>query len=214
MVSVTSHLRAIIRPLAVTSIIVLFFVFLFNYNLSSYRSENSIPYVALGLIGKTSEASSVGNATPKIWAEIKTNASEIKQLTTLVPRVIEKKLTELCPVVSPKLGKSKKLIYLFNKNKIVYDCSVGWTNITSEMKEALLKEDQVKVELKMKEAGLGIGGRYEPIECRSRNKVAIVVPYRDRKEHLTVFLHYLHPFLQRQQLNYVIIIVEQSGIDR
>jgi hypothetical protein len=39
-------------------------------------------------------------------AEIKTNASEIEQLTTLVPRV-EKKLTELCPVVSPKLGKSE-----------------------------------------------------------------------------------------------------------
>jgi hypothetical protein len=107
MVSVTSQLRAIIRPLAVTCIIVLFFVFLFNYNLSSYRSENSISYVALGLIGKTSEASSVlGNATPKMLAEIKTNASEIEQLTTLVPRV-EKKLTELCPVVSPKLGKSE-----------------------------------------------------------------------------------------------------------
>jgi hypothetical protein len=81
------------------------------------------------------------------------------------------------------------------------------------MKEAFLKEDQVKIELKMKEAGLRIGGRYEPIECRSRHKVAIVVPYRDRKDHLTVLLHYLHPFLQRQQLNYVIIIVEQSGID-
>ncbi len=103
---------------------------------------------------------------------------------------------------------------MFNKNKIVYNCSVGWTNITSEMKEALLKEDEVQVELKMKEVGLGIGGRYEPIECRSRHKVAIVVPYRDRKDHLTVFLHYLHPFLQRQQLNYVIIIVEQSGIYR
>jgi N-terminal region of glycosyl transferase group 7 len=89
---------------------------------------------------------------------------------------------------------------------------VGWTNITSEMEEALLKEDQVKVESKMKEAGLEIGGRYEPSECRSRHKVAIVVPYRDREDHLTVFLRYLHPFLMRQQLNYVVIIVEQSGM--
>jgi hypothetical protein len=107
MVSVTSQLRAIIRPLAITCIIVLFFVFLFNYNLSSYRSENSISYVALGLIGKTSETSSVlGNATPKMLEEIKTNASEIEQLTNVVPRV-EQKLIELCPIVSPKLGKSK-----------------------------------------------------------------------------------------------------------
>ncbi len=107
---VASHLWAIARPLAVTCIIVLFFVFLFNYNLSSYRSENSIPYVTLGLIGKTSEASSIGNATPKMLAEIKTNASEIEQLTTLVPHQssrVEKKLIELCPLISPKLGKSK-----------------------------------------------------------------------------------------------------------
>ncbi|XP_059352980.1 beta-1,4-N-acetylgalactosaminyltransferase bre-4-like [Daphnia carinata] len=38
-----------------------------------------------------------------------------------------------------------------------------------------------------------------------------MVPYRDRKDHLTVYLRYLHPFLQRQQLNYVIIVVEQSN---
>ena len=90
--------------------------------------------------------------------------------------------------------------------------AVGWINISSETKETLLKEDEMTVELKMKEAGLKMGGRYEPETCQSRNKVAIVVPYRDRKDHLTVFLRYLHPFLQRQQLNYVIIVVEQSGI--
>ena len=90
--------------------------------------------------------------------------------------------------------------------------AVGWINISSETKETLLKEDEMTVELKMKEAGLKMGGKYEPETCQSRNKVAIVVPYRDRKDHLTVFLRYLHPFLQRQQLNYVIIVVEQSGI--
>jgi hypothetical protein len=90
--------------------------------------------------------------------------------------------------------------------------AVGWINISLETKETLLKEDEMTVELKMKEAGLKMGGRYEPETCQSRHKVAIVVPYRDRKDHLTVFLRYLHPFLQRQQLNYVIIVVEQSGI--
>ena len=90
--------------------------------------------------------------------------------------------------------------------------AVGWINISSETKETLLKEDEMTVELKMKEAGLKMGGKYEPETCQYRNKVAIVVPYRDRKDHLTVFLRYLHPFLQRQQLNYVIIVVEQSGI--
>ncbi len=79
------------------------------------------------------------------------------------------------------------------------------------MVKFLLEEDENTVKMKMKNAYLKIGGRYEPNECRSRNKVAIVVPYRDRKDHLSVFLRYLHPFLQRQQLNYVIIVVEQSG---
>ncbi len=54
------------------------------------------------------------------------------------------------------------------------------------------------------------GGKYEPAECQSRNRIAIVVPYRNRADHLAVFLRYMHPFLQRQQLSYIIIVVEQS----
>ena len=77
--------------------------------------------------------------------------------------------------------------------------------------QTILEEDEVTVQLKMKEAGLTPGGRYTPKGWQSRQKVAIVVPVRNRKDHLTVFLHYMHPFLQRQQLNYVIIVVEQSG---
>lgn len=112
---------------------------------------------------------------------------------------------------------SELIFYVLINNDVIVnsfrgDCTVGWTNISSETKETLLKEDEMTVELKMKEAGLKMGGRYEPETCQSRHKVAIVVPYRDRKDHLTVFLRYLHPFLQRQQLNYVIIVVEQSGI--
>jgi beta-1,4-galactosyltransferase 1 len=33
---------------------------------------------------------------------------------------------------------------------------------------------------------------------------------RDREDHLTIFLHHLHPILQRQQLNYQIFVIEQS----
>jgi beta-1,4-galactosyltransferase 1 len=34
--------------------------------------------------------------------------------------------------------------------------------------------------------------------------------FRDREDHLTIFLHHLHPILQRQQLNYQIFVIEQS----
>jgi hypothetical protein len=62
----------------------------------------------------------------------------------------------------------------------------------------------------MRKAGVTAGGRYEPSECRSRHKIAVVVPVRNRSRHLAIFTRYMHPFLQRQQLDYTVIVVEQS----
>jgi hypothetical protein len=53
------------------------------------------------------------------------------------------------------------------------------------------------------------GGHGQPEACYARHKVAVVVPYRDRETHLRVFLHNLHAVLQKQQLDYAIVIVEQ-----
>jgi hypothetical protein len=53
------------------------------------------------------------------------------------------------------------------------------------------------------------GGLYKPPDCRSRHKVAIVIPYRNREKHLKIFLNNMHPFLQKQQLEYGIYIVDQ-----
>ena len=55
---------------------------------------------------------------------------------------------------------------------------------------------------------LAAGGHGAPAACRARHRVAIIVPYRDREEHLRVFLHNLHAFLLKQQLDYGIFIVE------
>ncbi|XP_064629551.1 beta-1,4-N-acetylgalactosaminyltransferase bre-4-like isoform X2 [Lineus longissimus] len=54
------------------------------------------------------------------------------------------------------------------------------------------------------------GGLYKPPDCRSRHKVAIVIPYRNREKHLKIFLNNMHPFLQKQQLEYGIYVVEQK----
>ncbi|XP_045205522.2 beta-1,4-N-acetylgalactosaminyltransferase bre-4-like [Mercenaria mercenaria] len=54
------------------------------------------------------------------------------------------------------------------------------------------------------------GGTYTPTNCSSKQKTAIVVPYRDREEHLKIFLRHMHPFLQRQQLEYGIFIIEMD----
>ncbi|CAG9536664.1 unnamed protein product [Cercopithifilaria johnstoni] len=53
------------------------------------------------------------------------------------------------------------------------------------------------------------GGHGKPRSCKSRHRVAIIVPYRDREAHLRILLHNLHSLLTKQQLDYAIFVVEQ-----
>lgn len=55
------------------------------------------------------------------------------------------------------------------------------------------------------------GGRYKPPDCESKHKTAVIIPHRNREQHLKYLLYHLHPFLQRQQLNYGIYIIHQAG---
>ncbi|XP_060940811.1 beta-1,4-galactosyltransferase 2 [Limanda limanda] len=55
------------------------------------------------------------------------------------------------------------------------------------------------------------GGRYTPPDCRPRWKVAIIIPFRHRENHLKYWLHYLHPILRRQKIDYGIYIINQLG---
>ena len=54
-----------------------------------------------------------------------------------------------------------------------------------------------------------VGGRWYPTHCVARHRIAIIVPYRNREEHLRRLVYALHPVLQRQQLDYTIFVVEQ-----
>ncbi|XP_013140807.1 PREDICTED: beta-1,4-N-acetylgalactosaminyltransferase bre-4-like [Papilio polytes] len=53
------------------------------------------------------------------------------------------------------------------------------------------------------------GGQYAPPNCTARHKIAIIVPFRDRDQHLPIFLNHMHPFLMKQQLEYGIFVIEQ-----
>jgi hypothetical protein len=55
---------------------------------------------------------------------------------------------------------------------------------------------------------LNNGGLWSPKSCKARYRIAIIVPYRDRDSNLKLFLHHMHPFLMRQQLDYGIFLVE------
>ena len=52
-------------------------------------------------------------------------------------------------------------------------------------------------------------GYWAPRDCIARQRLAVIVPYRNRELHLTAFLSHMHRFLQRQQLEYRIFIIEQ-----
>ncbi|XP_078461597.1 beta-1,4-galactosyltransferase 2-like isoform X4 [Lampetra planeri] len=55
------------------------------------------------------------------------------------------------------------------------------------------------------------GGRFRPANCVSKQKVAIIIPFRHRDEHLKYWLYYLHPILQRQTIEYGIYVINQFG---
>ncbi|KAM9399473.1 beta-1,4-galactosyltransferase 1-like [Salvelinus alpinus] len=59
--------------------------------------------------------------------------------------------------------------------------------------------------------GLQEGGRYKPHDCVALQKVALIIPFRHRDEHLKFWLYYLHPILQRQQLDYGVYVINQDG---
>ncbi|XP_069886261.1 beta-1,4-galactosyltransferase 4 [Dipodomys merriami] len=88
-----------------------------------------------------------------------------------------------CPSVSPKLRGQSKLIFK--------------PDLTLE--EVQAKNPQVH------------RGRYHPEECKALQKVAILIPHRNREKHLMYLLEHLHPFLRRQQLAYGIYIIHQAG---
>ncbi len=53
------------------------------------------------------------------------------------------------------------------------------------------------------------GGHWFPTICQAEQRLAIIICYRKREEHLKMFLHHMHPFLQQQQLDYTVFVVNQ-----
>ncbi|TPP39777.1 UDP-Gal:betaGlcNAc beta 1 4-galactosyltransferase polypeptide 4 [Fasciola gigantica] len=54
-------------------------------------------------------------------------------------------------------------------------------------------------------------GSWQPVGCQSHQKVAVLIPYRDRELHLRLLLARLHQLLQHQRIQYRIYVIEQAG---
>lgn len=70
------------------------------------------------------------------------------------------------------------------------------------------------IENELKDLNLTYGGKNSPIlksdSKETIQKVAIIVPYRNREKNLNIFLLYMHQFLSRQNIYYSIFIVEPA----
>ncbi|XP_022617064.1 beta-1,4-galactosyltransferase 1 [Seriola dumerili] len=66
-------------------------------------------------------------------------------------------------------------------------------------------------QIKKDNLNLQLGGRSRPRDCEALQKVAIIIPFRNREEHLKYWLYYLHPILHRQQLDYGVYVINQDG---
>ncbi|KAL4630635.1 beta-1,4-galactosyltransferase 5-like, partial [Arapaima gigas] len=71
--------------------------------------------------------------------------------------------------------------------------------------------DEVGKALLHNEPHLRPGGHWEPNDCLPRWKVAILIPFRNRHEHLPILLYHLIPMLQRQRLQFAVYVIEQTG---
>lgn len=67
-------------------------------------------------------------------------------------------------------------------------------------------DDEVATSLQVKS-----GGTWAPSICSPQIQVYVVIPFRNREEHLREFLRVIHPFLQTQNLSYTILVAEQSA---
>ncbi|XP_024857969.1 beta-1,4-galactosyltransferase 1-like [Kryptolebias marmoratus] len=76
----------------------------------------------------------------------------------------------------------------------------------------VLETDRTLTEVR-REVGslLQQGGRYKPPNCVSKQKVAIIIPFRNQDEEMTHLLYYLHPILMRQQVDYGVYVINQDG---
>ncbi|XP_035980914.1 beta-1,4-galactosyltransferase 1-like [Fundulus heteroclitus] len=110
-----------------------------------------------------------------------TRPSDVSQKTTATSA----KPLELCPDSPPKL--------------------VGPLLVEFETKRTL-EDVRNQVGLLLQQ-----GGRFKPSNCIARQKVAFIIPFRNRFEHLNHWLYYVHPILIRQQLDYGVYVINQEG---
>ncbi|XP_031635475.1 beta-1,4-galactosyltransferase 4-like [Contarinia nasturtii] len=127
-----------------------------------------------------------------------------------IPSTTPEPVVRTPPLKKPKTQEAEKS--QVSKETMVSEpdmCPQVPPNLNSDIQPDTSDEPIHDIERKLSEIVYS-GGFYSPSKCKARQSVAIIVPYRNRPEELAIFLKNIHPFLQKQQLEYGIFIVEQT----
>lgn len=85
-------------------------------------------------------------------------------------------------------------------------------SLQTEMCDHLYEKHRTQNELEWQSLkDVSIGGYWTPSHCRSKYRINIIVPFRQREEQLKAFSSYIHPFLQLQEIEYRLVVVEQDS---
>ena len=76
----------------------------------------------------------------------------------------------------------------------------------------LLIENTTISEIKREHPDMESGGVWQPTHCQSRWRIALIIPLRDREEHLKIFIRNIIPFLKKQEAHFTIFAIEEVSI--
>lgn len=97
--------------------------------------------------------------------------------------------------------------------KSIVQCPILPSNLVGRVQADLFSYELEEIEEHLANLSIKHGGHWTPPECTARHRVAIIIPYRNRDMQLRIFLHFMHPFLQKQQLDYRIYLIEPVAND-
>ncbi|CAF3751224.1 unnamed protein product [Rotaria magnacalcarata] len=95
-----------------------------------------------------------------------------------------------------------------DQQETIVQCSILPTNLVGRVEADLFSYEMEEVEKHHENSSVQVGGHWSPSHCTSRYRVAIIIPYRNRDMQLRIFLNFMHPFLQKQQIDYQIFLIE------
>lgn len=153
-----------------------------KYFLLIFLSLSVLAWIAT-LSGDTFKSTQLSFVTPRTVVKDDALRNKLSAVTPASKDVPTVPPRPDCPEVSPLLK---------GEAKLAFESSLTLKDVESENKAVM-------------------EGEYKPLNCNSRQSVAILIPHRNREKHLLYLLHHLHPFLQRQQLHYAIYVIQQAG---